>query len=406
MRLIHLANFNSTNVGNGALISGTEESISNDIPSLYLLPESWDDYTFGLKKFDENFVKMVNVSDGLLIGAAVTFNGQKYQTKTGTRIELPLDLWDKIIKPVIFYGVSFRHWKNQKYNNLNAFRKTFGLILNKENFLISVRNDGTLEWLEKILDRKLSEKVYVIPDPAIYVKTEDRSHPEIYKDKKNIILSLNNEDEVYRFSGRNRELLWPLMSFWIPEKSMCKIWRSIPGWDRKRTVFLKNLSGALEMLSKEMDINVILAPHYFDDFKIISRFIPMTPLRFPHQVLISTGMARANQSSYFYDLYKKADLSLSMRVHSMSPSIGLGTPTIALTSQSRMTEFLKDSGLETIGLDIFDELLANKLYEKMKYNLDSSDIARQNLVNTVSRLRARTKNFHIDVLLPFLKRHK
>src|SRR3989344_3543464 len=263
MRLIHLANFNSTNVGNGALISGTEESISNDIPSLYLLPESWDDYTFGLKKFDENFVKMVNVSDGLLIGAAVTFNGQKYQTKTGTRIELPLDLWDKIIKPVIFYGVSFRHWKNQKYNNLNAFRKTFGLILNKENFLISVRNDGTLEWLEKILDRKLSEKVYVIPDPAIYVKTEDRSHPEIYKDKKNIILSLNNEDEVYRFSGRNRELLWPLMSFWIPEKSMCKIWRSIPGWDRKRTVFLKNLSGALEMLSKEMDINVILAPHYF-----------------------------------------------------------------------------------------------------------------------------------------------
>ena len=402
MRIIHLANWNSTNIGNGALISGTERSLKEDIPEIELLPEPWDNYTFGIKKFDASFVDFVNSTDGLLIGPAVTLNGQKHQVETGTRVELPLPLWRKIKKPIVFYGISYRHWENQRYHNREQFEKTFAYILNNPKILLSVRNDGTKNWLEKMLGQDLAGKVYVIPDPALYVETRDSFHPELHTEKKNVILSLNNEDEVYRFGGTGRKIAWKLLANFVPEKPLIRAWKKIPGWDQRRTNFLKNLALALETVSKEFDLNIILAPHYFDDFRAISEFIPRCPLRFPHQVLISTGMARVPQTPYFYDLYGKVDLALSMRVHSMSPAMGLGVPTIALTSQSRMTEFLKDAGLDNLGVDIFDDKLHTTLAEKIIAILRDNQKTKNLINKSIRELRNRTHQFNQEILLPFL----
>jgi len=69
LKLIHLANFNSTNIGNGALINGLESTIEEDIPRpIQWLREPWDDYTFRLRDFDQAFVDKVNASDGLIVG--------------------------------------------------------------------------------------------------------------------------------------------------------------------------------------------------------------------------------------------------------------------------------------------------------------------------------------------------
>ena len=66
LKLIHLANFNSTNIGNGALIKGLENIFSEDFgKEIDWICEAWDDYTFGFKDFDEEFVKFVNQYDGL-----------------------------------------------------------------------------------------------------------------------------------------------------------------------------------------------------------------------------------------------------------------------------------------------------------------------------------------------------
>jgi|GEM_PF-1313664 len=402
MRLIHLANFGSTNVGNGALISGTERSLCEDLPAITLQGEAWDDYTFGVKNFDQSFVDLVNSSDGLLVGAAVTLNGQRHQIHTGTRVELPLPLWEKIQKPVIFYGISFRHWKNQRYHNLDALKRSFEYFLKNPKILLSVRNDGTKEWLEGILGRKLGDKIHITPDPALYLETTDHEHPEIHPKKKNIVLSLNNEDEVYRFGGAGRELAWSIMGSWVPEKTLLKLWKKIPGWDARRKEFLKKLARALEKVNTRHELNVILAPHYFDDYKAISEFIPLCPLRFPHQVLVSTGMARVSQTGYFYDLYKKADLSLSMRVHSMSPSVAVNTPMIALTSQSRMTEFLKAAGLTDYGIDIFDPAIEETLVEKILFALEHKEKVKNDSRLAWQNMRNETKEFHTKILKPFL----
>lgn len=394
MRLIHLANTGSTNIGNGALIFGAERTLREDIPSLEIVREPWDDYTFGAKKFDEKFVRMINESaDALLIGAAVSFNGQRYQKETGTRIELPLHLWREIQKPIIFYGVSYRHWPFQPYHNLARFKQTIAYILNAPNILFSVRNDGTKEWIEHMIGHP-SSRIMVIPDPALFVPTERATHPELSPGAVNIALSLNNEDEVYRFGGMGRELLWRAAGALISEKKLCALWRRIPLWDSRRSRFLQGLAGALEVFSRSRRVNIILCPHYFDDYTIISKFIPLCPLRFPHQNIVSTGMLRVPQTPYFYDLYAQADIALSMRVHSMSPSIGLGTPTIALTSQTRMTAFLDDAGLSDFGIDIFDTRFKEKLIERLDFIHTHRDAVKMRLRDAALRMREKTRAFH------------
>jgi hydroxymethylpyrimidine pyrophosphatase-like HAD family hydrolase len=47
-----------------------------------------------------------------------------------------------------------------------------------------------------------------------------------------------------------------------------------------------------------------------------------------NQRMIATGLARIEGTRQFHGRYLQADLVISMRVHSMSPSIGLGVPMI------------------------------------------------------------------------------
>src|SRR5437773_454643 len=246
-KLIHLANFNSTNIGNGALIFGTERVLQQDWRApVVFIPEPWDDYTFGLRHFDAGFVSSVNAADGLIIGAAVALNARDYLKNAGMRFDLPYALWPSISKPIVFYAISYRVWPYQEYHHLDQFKRAMEYI-----------------------------------------------------------------------------------PYWRSQKRKC----------------LKKLVYALERLCHEWDLNFILCPHYFDDYKIISEFISMFPARLAHQRTISSGLLNVARAPYFYDLYAKADIALAMRVHSMSPAIGLGTPMVALSTQGRISDFLNIAGL-------------------------------------------------------------
>src|SRR5205823_4768975 len=102
-------NYGGRNIGNGALILGLERVLQEDFEGpVAFTGEAWDDYTRGLKRFDEGFVELVNCSDGLVVGAALTFDGRPAFGETGMRFDLPHRLWPRIERPVVFYGLSHR----------------------------------------------------------------------------------------------------------------------------------------------------------------------------------------------------------------------------------------------------------------------------------------------------------
>ena len=390
LKLLHLANHNSTNIGNGALILGAERVLRKDLgQEINFMREPWDDYTFGLKNFDGTFVDLINhESDGLVVGAAVTLDGRAKFTHAGMRFNLPYELWSKISKPIVFYSISYRFWPYQPYHNLDQLKQAMVYILNSPKILFSVRNDGSKAWLESLLGYS-SDKIVTIPDPALYVPNTDAWHPELADGKVNILISLNNEDAMYRFGGRLREHAWRYLSP-LGEQWLLNVWKYVPGWREKKRQFLRRLAAALEKLSKDREVNFILCPHYFEDYRMMEDFVSFCSPRLAHQLLVSCGIPRLAQTPYFYDLYAQADVALSMRVHSMTPALGVGTPLVALVSQPRMAEFMTDAELQDFAVDIFDADLTERLYGLVTYLFQHRDKVRRKMKEARSNMRERT----------------
>lgn len=395
LNLLHLANHHSTNIGNGALVSGTERVLREDFatpPSFS--EEAWDDYNFAPeKRFDRTFVDRVNAHDALLVGAAIAINGRRYLGNAGMRLDLPLELWPGIKRPVVFYGISYRCWPYQRYYHLDKFKAVVAYLLAAPNVLLSLRNDGTKAWLESTLGYRL-DGIEEIPDPGLYVETESASHPQLDPGRKNIVIALNNEDEVFRFGGAPRELAWRLVGGHVEEATLVRLWRWMPDWRARRRRFVKRLAAAIERISAQWDANFILCPHYLDDFKIIGELFDVLAPKVAHQNVVSFGLLKVPHSAYFYDLYAKADLAISMRVHSMSPSIGVGTPMIALSTQPRLDVFMRDLGLGDHLLDTFDPDLTERLSGLAGRILSDPAPVRERFARTKGAMRAKTSAFN------------
>ncbi len=377
MKIIHLANWNSTNIGNGALIYGTQRLLQEDsAEKIEFLPEAWDNYTFGLKKFDRNFVDLINnKSDALLVNGAVTMNAfRKFNTETGMRFDLPLPLWEEIKKPIIFYGISYRCWPFQEYINAPQLKKTFEYIIKQPNIFFGVRNDGTKQWISKILGIE-SDKIIEVPDPGSFVSSDDSDYPELDKTKKNIIIAFNGEDPLYRFAPTFQKKLWRPMAVFLGEKNTEKVFTLLGLYKKERSKILQQIAYAVEeTVSRHDNVSFILTPHYLDDYGMIDEFVKIIDERIAHQLTVSTGLLKVDHTSFFYGRYKKADLVISMRVHSMSPSIGLNIPVIPLVSQGRMRVYLKNIGLSHISVDIKKPAFGVYLAQRIHYLLSEKNI--------------------------------
>lgn len=375
-KLLHLANWNSTNIGNGALTFGTERVFREDIdPSMTFTPEPWDEYIIenarGPRAFDRTFVDLVNAHDGLLVGGAVTFNGRKPLTGAGMRFDLPLEFWPQIKKPVIFYGNSYRFWPGQPYHNVERLKEVVQHIIKTPSVFFGVRNDGTKPFLENLLGLA-SDKIVEVPDPGMYVPAEDHEYPELHADRTNVMISLNNEDEESRF----------------PDAA-------------KKHRFVRALAACMERLSGEFDLNYILCPHYFDDYKIMAELIDILPPKIVHQRTVSTGLLAVPKAPWFYGRYAKADVAMSMRIHSLSPSIGLGLSVVPLISQGRVSDFLEQIGIADLAVDVFADGVEEVLYAQTHHAIANAAAVRQRVraAAALSRERTRQTNMAIKDLL-------
>lgn len=367
--LLHLCNLGSTNIGNGALILGAERVLDEDLADrIQWVREPWDDYTFDKLSFDRTFVDKVNQYDGLIVGGAVTINGRHYLPHAGMRYDLPLELWPEIKKPVVFYGISYRHWNGQEFHHADKLRAAVKYAVDAPNIFFGVRNDGTKAWLEQLTGTQ-SEQIVEVPDPGMYIPVlEKHIFPELDPSKLNVILSFNDEDREFRFASEDR-----------------------------RMEIIRSVAGAIEQFSQEEMLNIILVPHYFDDYQMMSDFISCIKPQLAHQCIVSTGLCKVGNTQKFYGRYCQADLVVSMRVHSMSPSIGLGVPVIPLTTQSRMTIYLENAGLTELGVDALEGDFSERLLIAMRHACREPNSIRNACRAAFERFRCQTRRVNMQV---------
>jgi polysaccharide pyruvyl transferase WcaK-like protein len=312
------------------------------------------------------------------------------------RFDLPYDLWTVFRKPIVFYGLSYRFGLRGPYHHRDQLRRAIEWVLGSPMALLSVRNDGTKDFLETLLQLR-HEGIVEIPDPAIYVPVIDGPHHELESDVPNILISLNNEDEAARFGppSSSRSVIARGARYFARRLRQALSLKIDPS-DQK-TAFINALAQTIERVIRERSANIILCPHHFHDFRLMGDFAARCPPRLANQVLVASGIPHTRRAREFYDLYAKADAVLSMRVHSMSPAVGLGTPLVALVSDARMSRFLSEAGLTEFAVDIHDPDLAARTYALLTYVLDERADVRRKLRAARQSMREKTRAFNSRV---------
>jgi hypothetical protein len=384
LRLLHLANHASRNIGNAALVLGLERVLREDLPrEIEFVAEPWDLHSRGLLRFDESFVERVNRCDALLVGAAVSFDGRPIYGNTGFRFDLPLELLDRIERPIVFYGLSYRHWPARPYHHLETLRRALERLLASDRVLFTVRNDDTKQWLHSLVGISL-DAVERVPDPAVYVPVSDIVHPELADGSPHVIIAPNVEDEIYRFGGRPVQRSRAVLA-------LRRRVGAVDEWHRRRERFVAALAAVLERIVLDRDLGLLFCSHTYADLAMSDDLFRRLPEAARQRVVFApTGLPVAAGPA-FYDLYAKAALVLPMRIHAMNPAVGLRVPLVPLVSQSRMTAFMEDAGLGDLCVDIRSDDVAERLESAVAATLDRPELVRERAARAHDELRVRTR---------------
>ncbi len=384
MNFTHLHSFGSNNVGNYALILGVQNAIKRKYPEVNFIEEPWDNFNWLNKDSYQNLFNRVNEKcDALIIGGAMIFDGIPRYKHTGFRFNAPLEQWKTLKRPMIFYSVGYGGYTNAKYFNLNKFRDALTYIDDNPNkILMGVRNDGTKDWMEALTGRSYSN-ILITPDPAFYVPSSaDNFHPSLAVNEFNVVLSLNSEQEVYRFGGR-----WP-----------SKIWKYHPAWKIKKKNFLLALARAIIDFNKNTKVNLVLAAHEPEDFKMFSEFLSFLDSKFISYSTTVAPLGRSKESAQMlYGMYKNCNAALSMRVHSMVCAAGLGIPTLGLTSVPRMNIYMNSIGLGKYTVNVTDNLIYENILNFLNHAKNDDIAIKSNLSIIKEKMLINTDYFNDQV---------
>jgi polysaccharide pyruvyl transferase WcaK-like protein len=363
VKISHLTNLRSPNVGNAALTLGSERTLKEDLGGRITFERvAWDDYTFGKKSFESDFLPEIAGSNALLVAGAVTFNGRTDFDHSGMRFNLSLAQIDSIDIPIFFYGSSYRYWSSDPYPNKKMLKQALTTLCNDEKNKIAVRNDGTREWLKNVIDFQ-HESLRVIPDPGLFIRYNVKKVE--YSGVPYICVSLNNEDANDRFHGNELQ-----------------------------SKFISDFAEILNFVLENFPQDIYLVPHSFEDLSLIELVTRKISPRNLHQRVRVLGLPRFENAESIYEVYENASLVIASRVHSMSPALGMKIPVIVITTQDRLTHFMREMGLGMLVLDYSEKDLIHKLKHMTNQILSSDKTYVDEIADSVATARAEISRFN------------
>lgn len=359
MKILHVASFNG-NIGDHANHSGFRRCFSKYIAEDFIFDEleirefyrSW-----GIRKFDSTFVDYVNQYDLLIIGGGNYFELCWDYSRTGTTIDLSIELLKQIKPKILFNGMGIDD-KNGTVNpeNITKFKVFLDYIINNNNILLSVRNDGSKEIANKYFGKEINDNILRIPDGGFFIKPKEYEHVETPKGKKLIAINLAGDSENIRFSK--------------------------DGSDERLTKkqFENECAESINViLSRYQDIHLVMTAHIVKDYELIVAVLSKVKDFYVRTRITIAPCVNGNitDGDYIFDLYRKADLVIGMRYHANVCAIAVGTPTIGIVNFSKHKELYRDILLEDRIVESDEKEFTKRLVNKIDISIGNLEIMQQ-----------------------------
>lgn len=376
IRIAQLASFRG-NIGDNANVVGTRallrRTLNCDIEFTDLEYLEYEpDARWGGKRFDDKFVTIVNGHDLLMIGGGGFFELAVDRSATGTPIDLSADVLDRIKVPIVFHALGVDVSYGLCEARTEKFRAFLQRLQQRPDVLVSVRNDGSMETLRKVVGRESVRGIDKVPDGGFFTVPADCAHIEIPSEGKCIAINLAGDRLGFRFH------------------------ESEPGIHTNCDAFLERLATTLnDLFRQDTEIFAVIVPHIPEDLAITSRFMDtIGPPFCRKRVAVAPYVHGKQAQDYIFDLYGKCDVVLGMRFHANVCPIGLGVPTIGLVTHPQVENLYHELGIPERALRADADDLAGRLGEM----IEDAFVNRRNITAQYNALRARleeeTVRFH------------
>lgn len=372
IKALHLASFNG-NVGDIANHVGFwnlfKKYITYNVDVTYLeireFYKSW-----GLRRFDEEFVNTVNGYDLLVIGGGNFFDVKWDYSRTGTTLDIPDILLEKISVPIVFNGLGVDY--NPEYCPDIAkerFESFIQYINSKpDRYVFSLRNDDSVMLIKEYFNKSLLSNNIQIPDGGFFTSAREYIHSEIPTDKTVVAINIAKDRMKDRWGDEERYKLYC-------EEFSHFINMSLKQNDSLHFVFVPHIPSDLQAISD------VLSDVY--DYNC-RRYISISPY--------INGIT--TPGDYIVDLYRKSDLTIGMRYHANICSIAMKTPTIGIVTLNKHIELYKNIGFEDRLFDVNHFPFAENLYQRMISSLGNKTTKQEQSIRLLERLEKESITYY------------
>lgn len=351
IKVLHIASFNG-NIGDNAnhngfrrrLVDtlGREVNFTNlEMREFY---QSWN-----LRDFNsEEFINLSNEHDLVVIGGGNFFELNWDYSHTGTTVNLSEDTLDKIGTPILFHGLGCDIAKGASDNAIGKFKNFLDRITNDDNILVSVRNDGSYETIQKLYGDIFDNKIYRVPDGAFFMKVKSFDFPEVNGRYRSIGINIVSDMKEIRFNNKTADNI--------------SYDEFIEGFALVLNNFLKN----------NQEHQLILFPHIYSDLIAIYNLLEKIEDQYRRtRVVIAPCLTGEGADEYIFGLYKECDFIMGMRFHSNVCAITENIPTIALSSYKKIIDLYNEIGLNDRVIEVNKQGFEENMNRMMEGTINS-----------------------------------
>ena len=315
IRVIHLASFLG-NIGDNANHQGFYKKFQKEIPSEITQLEIRKFYkNRGEMKFDDNFVKMVNSYDLMILGGGGFFDLKWDDSNTGTTIDFSKQLIDSIKIPVLINGMGYHEYDSISDENVKKFKEFLKNVIGKGGWLVSVRNDGSYSRLKNRYG-DIVKDILTVPDHGFYYSPKNYSQFNL-ENKNKIWIGLNITNELFS-KVFNKEI---------------------------DTIFFNNQIGQFinNTLENDLKKNITSFPHAYQDIVTIAKITCEIKDKYIRErIAIAPLFSGKVQIEEIFDLYRICKCVIAMRFHGNVCPIGMNIPTIGLAVTSKSMDYIRN----------------------------------------------------------------
>jgi len=363
MNILHVANF-SGNVGDNANHNGLRCKLSEvftedthyDELDMRRFYKNYD----GKNKlyFDSDFVKLANKYDLVIIGGGNFFEVWLEDSSTGCTIDMSPEIVASLSTKVLFFGLGFDRNKGYSKQTLTHFLEFIKSLQNKNKFMVTIRNDGSLEQFIDSYGIEHTKLIHKVPDGGFFVSPKKNMPLLLPEDCNNIILSLAIDMPSVRYGKENEE---------SGQKYLIDSF----------VTYIKS------MINSKPNILFTLMPHIFTDLNIINQVIGLLPDHIiRNHISVGPYLVGTGAENVIFSNYQAADLVIAMRFHANVCPISMGVPTIGIGTYKKITDLYKELSLDdrlivARGRDFSEELLTKTKFifsNKEKVIKENADV--------------------------------